>query len=100
MSEKGRRYLVHSKPLFSDSEGTVIGSSVRVRGGEDEVDSEEARGAVAAAWGQDPEDVHFKSEIGNIQDIPTRRKLSLAFSASKWNSSWDPKAEKGDPSLN
>ena len=41
-----------------------------------------------------PEEVHIGSEI------PAKKRGSVAFSAARWRASWDPKAPKGDPSLN
>lgn len=58
---------------------------------------EEAREMMAAAHGMDPADI----VIGPAEKKAYQRRTGrLAVGFSQWNSSWDPHAEQGDPTLN
>jgi biopolymer transport protein ExbD len=58
---------------------------------------EEAREMMAAAHGMDPADVVIGADEKKAYRQRTGR---LAVGFSRWNSSWDPGAEQGDPTLN
>jgi hypothetical protein len=59
------------------------------------MDPETLREVLAASSGISPEEVTIHSIEGKPYDKAARHgKAAVAFSASRWNSSWDPKAAK------
>lgn len=70
---------------------TYVSESVIAPAG---TDREELREIVADARGNDTDEVMFADELHRT---PRGRKV-IGF--HRWRSSWDPRAEKGDPNLN
>ncbi|HVO86801.1 MAG TPA: hypothetical protein VMT23_03750 [Candidatus Binatia bacterium] len=54
----------------------------------------EMKDTVAAVSGCDPEDVQVIHPGDKIKDRGAR--VAVAFSSSRWKSSWDPKAQNAD----
>lgn len=46
------------------------------------------------------ENVMPADEVSANPRLERARRISIAFSSSRWRSSWDPHAAKGDPNLN
>ena len=46
------------------------------------------------------ENVVFADEVSANPRLERARRIPVAFSSSRWHSSWDPHAAKGDPNLN
>lgn len=64
------------------------------------MDPEGQREVIADIQGLQPEEVMFADETSDDPKVEKARRIAVAFSSSHWNSSWDPNAPKGDPSLN
>lgn len=78
------------------ADGTVvIGGTVYSN-----MDTETQREVLARSQGLQPEGVIFPDEDPINPATARARRIAVAFSSSRWRSSWDPRASDGDPSRN
>lgn len=76
-------------------EGALFDGTVHYPEG---LDKEEVRGIMADAHGVSEDNVMFKGEEPRNDVMRRANRLSVGF--RRWNSSWDPRAQTADPSLN
>ncbi|HET7528993.1 MAG TPA: hypothetical protein VFJ84_02075 [Candidatus Saccharimonadales bacterium] len=80
---------------FIPGEGVVLDSTIHYPA---EMHRDEVREIVADSYDIPEDNILFEGEEPRNDTMRRAKRLSVGF--RRWNSSWDPKAPKVDPSLN